>query len=162
MTGLVTGGIIRAATQIASTGLQIASTGLQIASTGTRLGWTVVLVMAFSLSLLSIEVPAGQADQDGFTVAPELDELQSFVWDFGRSSDPHFRKWPEGWKRVEGIGYPSYVEAKIVARDEGLEHQFKNLDAAVLLGWQKLRKSFPRLPVPPSVVDANRRSILSN
>ena len=110
--------------------------------------------MTFSLSLLSIEARAGQTGLDGSIVASELDKLQSFVWDFGRSSDPHFRKWPEGWKRVEGIGYPGYVGAKIVARDPALERQFGSLDTAILLGWQKLKKSFPSLPIPPSIADA--------
>ncbi len=154
MTGLVTGGIIRVATQIATTSMRTASTGVCITSRVAHLGRLMALAMTFSVTLLSLDASGWQGELNGSTSTPELNELQSFTWDFGRTTDPNFRKWPEGWKRVDGIGYPAYVRAKIVARDPALERQFGSLDTAVLLAWQKLKKSYPGLPVPPSLADA--------
>ncbi|MFK8115344.1 MAG: hypothetical protein AB8B91_24315, partial [Rubripirellula sp.] len=89
-------------------------------------------------------------------------ELESFVWDFGRSTDPEFNDEPQGWKRVTGTGYPSYIEGKIVPRDLAFSQSIRKLDLAAIAAWTRLRPSLNSVldrqgielpPFPPSISD---------
>lgn len=165
MTGFVIGGIIRAATQTASTGVRAANRASRNESPAllrrTPVGQCrfVCAVSVISLGLLSALFPlkasGWQAGPPSSTTASQMSELESYRWDFGRSNDIGFRRWPDDWVRVKGIGYPAYVEAKIRPRDPELARRFEDLDSQLLKLWQKLRTYKPDLPaLPPSIKDA--------
>lgn len=89
---------------------------------------------------------------------PQVDEitgLQGVHWDFGRDTDANSNKWPDGWQRHAGVGYPLYVDIKIAPRDPEIEKQFKKLDTAFIRSWPTIRKQFPDLPAsPPAFPDS--------
>lgn len=153
MTGL-TGGIIRVATQTATTGGRIASRAVRIGHWLVVVGRRFALVAIASITLAVSQSWAWQDEQAAAPAAVHLRELKSYSWDFGRSSDLDFLDGPDGWKRAKGIGYPSYVRAEIVARDPTLESRFVSLDTAVFRVWQRLKQSYPSLPLPPSIADS--------
>ena len=83
----------------------------------------------------------------------EVSEIDSQVWDFGRTNDTNFDNEPDDWKRYRGVGYPRYVNMTIAARDPELEKQFQALDTAAIRAWRSLKESYPKLPLPPSMTD---------
>lgn len=137
MTGLISGGILRVATRIAST---------VIANIGRR--WLAVVV-AIVLIVTSL------AGASPVIAKQPISELNSYLWDFGRASDKDFNDWPDDWKKYVGIGYPKYVQVTLAARNSELEQQLQKLDAGLVGLWGGLRQHATGLPLlPPSLTDA--------
>ncbi len=122
-----------------------------------RFPWFLANSATVALSLLAMAVGLSTASSAcGQTVtADSSSELTSFAWDFSRADDPHFKKFPAGWKRVRDVGYPNYVISEITARDPDREKSLVSLDTQILRWWTLLRRSMPTLPqLPPSIADS--------
>lgn len=75
-------------------------------------------------------------------------------WEFDRSMDRNFDRWPDGWQRRRGRRYPAYVSMEIAPHDPQLQRQLRAVDAGVLRFWPSLRERVSSLPeLPPSVAD---------
>lgn len=75
-------------------------------------------------------------------------------WNFSRHNDLNFDDAPDGWKRVDGPGYPRYLKLAIRPKDAAHAERMRELDARLLASWQSLREYFPSLPsLPPSISD---------
>lgn len=84
----------------------------------------------------------------------EAGSLAKFHWHFGRTDDPNFDQWPDGWQRFRGRGYPNYVGIRILPKDEALAARVRKLDGELLRWWPELRRRYPSLPVLPiSITD---------
>ncbi|MCM2373805.1 hypothetical protein [Aporhodopirellula aestuarii] len=86
--------------------------------------------------------------------------LKTYRWDFSRSGDVDFDRWPDLFTRHVETGYPEYVRILISARDEELESNVLALDTAILLKWPQVRRALRWLPgaeklppLPPSLND---------
>jgi hypothetical protein len=137
MTGVVTGGILRAAVRNAITASNRRADGL----------WRWLLVPVAVLWMIP-----GTMAQKASEPIPEITEMKGIAWNFGQSTDRNFDDWPDGWQRVTGIGYPSYVKVKITARDREMKEAYRYLDRSFVRLWPTLREYFPSLSVsPPSL-----------
>lgn len=75
-------------------------------------------------------------------------------WNFSRHNDLNFDEAPDGWKRVDGQGYPRYLTLAIRPNDAAHAERMRTVDASLLDSWQGLREYLPSLPsLPPSLAD---------
>ncbi|MBB3209431.1 hypothetical protein FHS27_005271 [Rhodopirellula rubra] len=86
--------------------------------------------------------------------------LKTYRWDFSRSGDSNFDRWPDLFTRHVETGYPEYVRIMITPRDEALESNVLALDTALLLRWPQVRRALKWVPqsellppLPPSLAD---------
>lgn len=82
------------------------------------------------------------------------------MWTFERRDDTDFNGQPDQFDRREGVGFPKYVEAGIVAKDPEQTEKWRQLDSALVRGYRQTNQWLTdfagpdwRLPLPPSVVD---------
>ena len=166
MIALVLGGILRAATRIASTfspwtraaavfSFLIVFTQVEVSPLEGQTSWASressrAVKESSRAAWASSPNPTG-TDPDRADLAP----LSGTRWDFGRRDDPQFLGLPAGWKRYEGVGYPQYVKIGIKAKDTSLERELIQLDTALIKLWERLNDLAPSvsLPLPPSIAD---------
>lgn len=67
-------------------------------------------------------------------------------WNFGRHDDRDFDQWPDGWKRLSGRDYPSYVAIDIQSAETKLEALAKQADAKLLPWWVQTRLKLADTP----------------
>ncbi|EMI52124.1 hypothetical protein [Rhodopirellula sallentina] len=86
--------------------------------------------------------------------------LKTYRWDFSRSGDADFDKWPDLFTRHVETGFPEYVRILITPREKELEANVLALDTALLLRWPQIRRSLKWIPqserlppLPPSLAD---------
>ncbi|MFG0291367.1 MAG: hypothetical protein ACF8CQ_24600, partial [Rhodopirellula sp. JB044] len=86
--------------------------------------------------------------------------LKTYRWDFSRSGDADFDRWPDLFTRHVETGFPEYVRILITPREEELEANVLALDTALLLRWPQIRRSLKWIPqskhlppLPPSLAD---------
>ena len=117
--------------------------------------WWLLIALAFSLVPCSSSLAADEFDLSGVIVERSGGELKRFRWDFGRRNDPDFKRWPEGWKRLQGPGYPRYVPIGIVAHDADVEDRIRKLDIELVRIHRWLSDRWPslQLPLPPALSD---------
>jgi hypothetical protein len=104
--------------------------------------------MPGDLSLPTVE--SSSADQD------------LAFWNFERPNDLNSDRFPDQWQRRQSVGYPDYVDAGIVGRDERLQKDIETFDSEITFAWQEFRRwaqsNFVTLapslpPLPPSIAD---------
>lgn len=163
MTGPYTGGILRAAVRFANTGpfgrrpairfalLPVVALALAILPSASR---------GRAAELTAAEPSAAESDE-----TLSFNDLRGVRWGFGRETDRNQDKWPDGFQKTKGIGYPNYIKIGIVPRDPEIETEFKRIDQAFVRGWQafyaRFHTRFPTLPAfPPSLPDSTVDAIV--
>jgi hypothetical protein len=77
-------------------------------------------------------------------------------WDFQRSSDTNFDRWPDGWQRYLGRNFPRYINIEIAARNTELEESSLKAGQSIgklWLAWQrgKIPNGLKLETLPPEV-----------
>lgn len=105
---------------------------------------------------------AGQTIQPPTSVIEQLGPagLRTFRWDFSRTSDLNFDRWPDQFERENKTGFPEYVAIDIQPRDPVLEASILKFDTAMVLQWPSIQEALRKIPIipelpplPPSLAD---------